>query len=62
MFELDPKTHFDGIWSSVELRRYKAYREDYLIGYASSDVFDYHHDLSLLDDFLLPSVEGNPMK
>ena len=62
MFELDPKTYFDGIWSSVDLKIYRAYREESLIGYTSSDVADYHHDLSLLDDFPLPSVEGNPRK
>jgi len=43
----------------VDLKN-RAYREDYLIGYTSSDVEDYYHDLSLLDDFPLPSVEGEP--
>ena len=62
MFELDPKTHFDGIWSSVDLKRYRAYREDYSLGYTSSDVADYHRNISLLDDFPLPSVEGDPRK
>jgi hypothetical protein len=60
--ELDPKTYFGGIWSSVDLEKYRAYREDYPIDYTSSDVADYHHDLSLLDDFPLPSVEGEPRK
>jgi hypothetical protein len=60
--ELDPKTHFGGIWSSVDLEKYRAYREDYPIDYTSSDVADYHHDLSLLDDFPLPSVEGDARK
>jgi hypothetical protein len=46
----------------VNLKRYRAYREDYSIGYTSSDVADYHRDLSLLDDFPFPSVEGNPKK
>jgi hypothetical protein len=36
------------------------YREDYHIDYTSSDIADYHNDLSLLDDFPLPSVEGEP--
>ena len=62
MFELDPKTHFDGIWSSVDLKRYRVYREDYSLGYTSSDVADYHRNISLLDDFPLPSVEGDPRK
>ena len=61
-FELDPQTHFGGIWSSVNLKRYRVYREDYLIGYISSDVADYHRDISLLDNFPLPSVEGDPRK
>jgi hypothetical protein len=46
----------------VDLEKYRAYRDDYPIGYTSSDVADYHHDLSLLDDFPLPSVEGEPRK
>ena len=32
------------------------------MGYTSSDVADYHHDLSLLNNFPLPSVEGDPRK
>jgi len=57
--ELDPKTYFGGIWSSVDLKKYRAYRKDHPIDYTSNDVAGYHHDLSLLDDFLLPSVEGD---
>jgi len=60
--ELDPKTYFGGIWSSVDLEKYRAYRKDYPIDYTSTDVADYHRDLSLLDDFPLPSVEGEPRK
>ena len=60
--ELDPKTCFDGLWSSVDLEIYKTYREDYPIDYTSSEIADYHHDLSLLDDFPLPSLEGDPRK
>jgi hypothetical protein len=46
----------------VNLKRYRAYRENYSIGYTSSDVVDYQHDLSLLDDFPFPSVKGDPRK
>ena len=60
--QLDPKIYFGGIWSSVDLEEYGAYREDYPIDYTLNDVADYHHDLSLLDDFPLPSVEGEPGK
>jgi hypothetical protein len=64
MSELDPKTYFGGIWSSVDLEKYgTGYRIDgYTTGYTSTDVADYDHDLSLLDDFPLPSVEGEPRK
>ena len=55
--EIDPKTYFGGIWSSVDLEKY-----NYPMEYTSSDVADYYHDLSLLDDFPLPSVEGEPRK
>ncbi|KIM37236.1 hypothetical protein M413DRAFT_448725 [Hebeloma cylindrosporum] len=59
----DPKLYFGGIWSSVDLKEYMADRADYPKEYTSSDVADYHHDLSLLDDFPLPSVvEGEPAK
>ncbi|KIM47180.1 hypothetical protein M413DRAFT_270783 [Hebeloma cylindrosporum] len=60
--ESDPRTYLGGIWSLVDLKRYRAYREDCPISYASNDVADYRHDLSLLDDFPLPSVEGEPTK
>ena len=60
--ELDPKTYLDGIWSLVNLETYRSYRQDYPIDYASSDIDDYHNDLSLLDDYPLPSVEGDPRK
>ena len=46
----------------MDLETYRTYREDYPMDYTSSDVVDYHHDLSLLDDFPLPSVEGDPTK
>ena len=46
----------------MDLEKYGAYRDDYPIGYTSNDVADYHHGLSLLDDFPLPSVEGEPTK
>ena len=62
MFELDPKTHFGGIWSSVDLEKYRTYREDYPMDYTPTDIADYHHDLFLLDDFPLQSVEGEPRK
>ena len=58
-FQLDSKPYFGRIWSSVDLEEYSAYREDHAIDYTSSDVADYRHDLSLLDDFLLLSVEGD---
>ena len=45
----------------MNLKRYRAY-QDHSIGYTTSDVADYHRDLSLLDDFPLPSVEGDPRK
>ena len=48
----------------MDLEKYWAYREYYPIDYTSSDVADYQHDFSLLDDFPLPSVEleGEPKK
>ena len=46
----------------MNLEKYMVYRQDYPIHYTSSDVADYHYDLSLLDDFPLPSVEGDPRK
>ena len=42
----------------MDLEKYGIYRKDHPMGYTSSDVDDYHQDLSLLDDFPLPSVEG----
>lgn len=63
MSELDPKTCFGGIWSLVDLEKYgPSSREGYATGYTSSDVADYDHDLFVLDDFPLPSVEGDPRK
>jgi hypothetical protein len=46
----------------MELEKYLGYRKGDLIDYTSSDIADYHHDFSLLDDFPLPSVEGEPGK
>jgi hypothetical protein len=46
----------------VDLEKYRAYRKDHPIDYTSTDVADYHNDLSLLDDFPLPSLEGEPRK
>jgi len=62
MSELDPKTYLDGIWSSVNLEKYRAHRDHYPTDYTASDVADYRHDISVLDDFPLPSVEGDPRK
>ena len=58
--ELDPKTYFGGIWSSVDLAKYRVYCEYYPIDYTSSDIADYRCDLSLLNNFPLPSLEGDP--
>ena len=60
--QLDPKTYSYGIWSSVDLETYWAYHKYYPIDYMSSDVADYRHEVSLLDNFPLPSVEGAPKK
>ena len=46
----------------MDLEKYWAYREYYPIDYTSSDVADYQYDLSLLDDFPLPSLQGEPKK
>ena len=46
----------------MDLEKYRAYRDHYPADYTASDVADYRHDISLLDSFPLPSVEGDPRK
>ena len=46
----------------MDLAKCRVYGEYCPIDYTSSDIADYHHDLSLLDDFPLPIVEGDSRK
>ena len=40
----------------IDIQKYRKHRRFYPIEYTSDDVVNYQHDVSLLDDFPLPSV------